>query len=83
MAVGKLHTDRHIPLHPMLLELLHHWRDWAGPDDTGQLITNAGRPAPASPRIVVRCDRIVDRTVADHYYAASERVEALYKNQLM
>jgi integrase len=44
VPVGKLHTDRYIPFHPILAELLTAWRQWAGPDDTGMLITNRGRP---------------------------------------
>ena len=28
------HTDRYIPLHPILVELLDQWRAWAGPDST-------------------------------------------------
>ena len=43
VPVGKLHTDRYIPLHPILLELLDAWRTQADPDDTGMLITNNGR----------------------------------------
>jgi integrase len=60
VPVGKLHTDRYIPLHPILLELLHHWRAWAGPDDTGLLITNQGRPLTrfTIARSVDRCARI-------------------------
>jgi integrase len=60
VPVGKLHTDRYIPLHPILLELLTAWRSWAGPDDTGLLITNHGRPLNrcSVARIVARCARI-------------------------
>ena len=60
VPVGKLHTDRYIPLHPILLELLHHWRAWAGPDDSGLLITNQGRPLNRHvvARIVARCARV-------------------------
>jgi site-specific recombinase XerD len=60
VPVGKLHTDRYIPLHPILLELLQHWRAWAGPDDTALLITNQGRPLTrhAVARVVARCARL-------------------------
>jgi integrase len=60
IPVGKLHTDRYIPLHPILLELLQQWRQWAGPDDTGLLITNQGRPLNRSvvARVVARCARV-------------------------
>jgi len=44
VPVGKLHTDRYIPLHPQLVELLDAWRQEAGPDDTGRLITCRGVP---------------------------------------
>ena len=29
--VGKLHTDRYVPLHPSLIELHRAWLDWNGP----------------------------------------------------
>ena len=89
VPVGKLHTDRYIPLHPILLELLDQWRTWAGPNDSGLLITNRGRPLDRSciARAVARCARVVyariaDRTVADQYFAATDQVEALYTNPL-
>jgi integrase len=131
VPVGKLHTDRYIPLHPILLELLDQWRATVGPDQTGLLITNHGRPLNryVVARVVARCARvagvghvnphrlrhtlatqalnrgmsleaiaallghrsmrmtlvyarIADRTVADQYYAASEKVEDLYRNPL-
>jgi integrase len=60
VPIGKLHTDRYIPLHPILLELLDQWRTCAGPNDSGLLITNRGRPLDRSciARIVARCARI-------------------------
>lgn len=60
VPVGKLHTDRYIPLHPILLELLERWRAWAAPDDTGLLITNRGRPLNRHvvARVVARCARV-------------------------
>jgi integrase len=60
VPLGKLHTDRYIPLHPILLELLRNWRAWAGPDDSGLLITNRGRPVDryCVARILARCARI-------------------------
>jgi integrase len=131
IPVGKLHTDRYIPLHPILLELLDRWRETVGPEDSGLLITNRGRPLTryVVARIVARCARvagighvnphrlrhtlatqainrgmsleaiaallghrsmrmtlvyarIADRTVAEQYYAASDAVEALYRNPL-
>ena len=44
VPVGKLHTDRYVPLHPSLIELHRDWLDWNGPNDTGRLISNKGRP---------------------------------------
>jgi hypothetical protein len=60
IPVGKLHTDRYIPLHPHLLELLDTWRATSGPDPTGLLITNRGRPLNrcSVARMVARCARI-------------------------
>jgi integrase len=44
IPVGKLHHDRLIPLHPALVTQLDTWRAEVGPDDSGLLITNHGRP---------------------------------------
>jgi site-specific recombinase XerD len=41
VPVGKLHTDRYIPLHPILLELLNTWRASTTPNTTEWLITNS------------------------------------------
>ena len=38
VPVGKLHTDRYVPLHPSLIELHRDWRARAGPDDTGRVL---------------------------------------------
>jgi integrase len=40
VPVGKLHTDRYLPLHPILLELLATWQASSGPNNTDRLITN-------------------------------------------
>ena len=42
VPVGKLHNDRYVPLHPLLVELLDAWRAEHGDDDW--LITKAGQP---------------------------------------
>jgi integrase len=130
VPVGKLHTDRYVPLLPILVELHDRWRAEAGPDDTGLLLTNQGRKLDrySVSRAVARCARIAgighvhphqlrhtlatqainngmsleaiaamlghrsmrmtlvyariaDRTVADEYFAAADKVDALY-NQL-
>jgi integrase len=60
VPVGKLHTDRYIPLHPILLELLDTWRTSVGPNTTEMLITNAtGGPLDrySVSRTVARCAR--------------------------
>jgi site-specific recombinase XerD len=60
VPVGKLHTDRYVPLHPTLIDLHTEWRAWAGPDNTGLLITNHARPLnrDSVSRAVRRCARI-------------------------
>lgn len=126
--VGKLHTDRYIPLHPHLKNLLDAWiadrPDWQA---TSLLLTDRGRPIPptrvdkavqkaataagighvhphqlrhtlatqainrgmsleAIAALLGHHDlsmtmvyaRIADRTVAEEYFAVTEKVEALY-----
>ena len=55
--VGKMHTDRYVPLHPQLKTLLDDWlahrADWQTSD---LLFTDRGRPIPQS-----RIDRAVQR----------------------
>jgi site-specific recombinase XerD len=131
VPVGKLHTDRYVPLHPSLIELHRTWREWAGPDDTGRLISNDGRVLNrfSVSRAVAACARIAwighvhphqlrhtlatqsinngmsleavsamlghrslrmtlvyariaDRTVADEYFAAANKVDQLYTTHL-
>jgi site-specific recombinase XerD len=131
VPVGKLHTDRYVPLHPSLIELHQTWRDWAGPDDTGRLISNQGRVlnrfsvartvaacarlagighvhphqlrhtlatqsinngmsleavsamlGHRSMRMTLLYARIADRTVADEYFAAADKVDQLYTTHL-
>ncbi len=127
VPVGKLHTDRYVPMHPSLIDLYQDWQQWNGPNDTGRLISNKGRPLSVDVvrRIVKRCARVAgighvhphqlrhtlatqsinngmsleavaamlghrsmrmtlvyarisDRTVADEYFAAADKVDALY-----
>ncbi|MBA2769797.1 MAG: tyrosine-type recombinase/integrase, partial [Sporichthyaceae bacterium] len=58
--VGKMHTDRYIPLHPHLKTLLDQWLaqrpDW---QMTDLLFTDRGRPIPQS-----RVDRAVQRAAS-------------------
>lgn len=44
VPVGKLHNDRYLPLHPILVDLLDDWRATMSADDTGLLISDRGRP---------------------------------------
>jgi integrase len=129
--VGKLRTDRYIPLHPAAKALIDDWigqrADWQATD---LLFTDRGRPIPPTPvdKAVQRAAaaagighvhphqlrhtlatqainrgmsleaiaallghktmtmtmvyaRIADRTVADEYFAVTEKVEALYHQQ--
>ena len=131
VPVGKLHTDRYVPLHPTLIDLHRTWRQWAGPDDTGRLISNQGRVlnrysvartvaacariagighvhphqlrhtlatqsinngmsleaiaamlGHRSMRMTLVYARIADRTVADQYFAAADKVDQLYTTHL-
>jgi site-specific recombinase XerC len=128
VPVGKLHTDRYIPLHPQLKAMLDDWLANRSQTLRSELIfVDKGRPIPAR-RVDDALDkvaaaaglgnvtphqlrhtlatqainrgmsleaiaallghktltmtmvyaRIADRTVADEYFAVSEKVEALY-----
>jgi len=131
VPVGKLHTDRYVPLLPYLVELHRDWLEWNGPNTTGRLISNKGRPLSVDVvrRVVRACARIAgighvhphqlrhtlatqsinngmsleaiaqmlghrsmrmtlvyariaDRTVADEYFAAADKVDQLYTTHL-
>lgn len=127
--VGKLHTDRYIPLHPQLKDLLDDWvANRPGWQTTSLRLTDRGRPIPptrvdkavqkaataaaighvhphqlrhtlatqainrgmsleAIAALLGHHDlsmtmvyaRIADRTVAEEYFAVTEKVEALYQ----
>jgi integrase len=38
IPLGKLHNDRSVPLHPMLVGLINDYRAWRGPTNTGLLV---------------------------------------------
>ena len=126
--IGKLHTDRYIPLHPRVKTLLEEWDAHRGEQpNTRLLFTDRGRSMPGSRvdkavrnaasaagighvtphqlrhtlatqainrgmsleaiaallghrsmSMTLTYARIADRTVADEYFAVSEKVEALY-----
>ncbi len=44
VPIGKLHNDRYVPLHPHLHDLLTTWTTSRPGDNTGLLLTRAGRP---------------------------------------
>jgi len=45
VPVGKLHNDRYVPLHPILVELIDTYRDQRGPSRSGKLLERVdGRP---------------------------------------
>lgn len=44
VPLGKLHNDRLVPLHPVLVELLADWQRVHDDAGTGLLLTNGGRP---------------------------------------
>ena len=44
VPVGKLHNDRYLPLHPILVELLDDWRPEPANNDPALLITDSGQP---------------------------------------
>jgi len=58
VPVGKLHTDRYVPLHPSLIELHRDWRAGTGLDDTGRLISAPVASSTATPWRATACARI-------------------------
>jgi hypothetical protein len=45
IPIGKLHNDRHVPLHPMLVDLIGEYRAMRGPSRSGHLLErDDGRP---------------------------------------
>jgi integrase len=43
VPVGKLHNDRYVPLHPVLVELIDQWQRHHRPDGSGLLLADGGR----------------------------------------
>jgi integrase len=132
IPVGKLHTDRYIPLHPQLKQLLDEWLARRPPDLRSDLLfVERGRPigvhrvdraldkvaaaadiGPVTPHqlrhtlatqainrgmsleaiatllghktltMTMVYARIADRTVANEYFAVTEKVEALYEQPI-
>lgn len=127
--VGKLHTDRYIPLHPKVKDLLDQWRTHRGEQPKSALMfIDRGRPVPQtrvdsavhkaaaaaglghttphqmrhtlatqainrgmsleaiaallghrSMSMTMTYAKIADKTVAEEYFAVSQKVEALYE----
>jgi integrase len=45
IPIGKLHSDRYVPLHPILVELINHWLAARPPSRSGRLVErNDGKP---------------------------------------
>jgi integrase len=53
IPVGKLHNDRTVPLHPMLVGLINDYRTWRGPTATGLLVERDDHK-PMDPRTIYR-----------------------------
>ena len=45
IPVGKLHNDRYVPLHPILVDLITDYRKSSGPNRSGRLVVRERRPA--------------------------------------
>src|SRR3546814_10254836 len=72
VPVGKLHNDRYIPLHPLLVELITEWNRIRPPVQSGRLVErNDGRPFDR---------RTIDRSVAT--VAKRAGVGHVHPNQL-
>jgi site-specific recombinase XerD len=53
IPIGKLHNDRTVPLHPMLVGLINDYRAWRGPTTTGLLFERDDHQ-PMDPRTIYR-----------------------------
>ena len=53
IPIGKLHNDRTVPLHPMLVGLINDYRAWRGPTATGLLVERDDHQ-PMDPRTIYR-----------------------------
>ncbi len=53
IPIGKLHNDRTVPLHPMLVGLINDYRAWRGPTDSGLLVERDDHQ-PMDPRTIYR-----------------------------
>jgi integrase len=53
IPIGKLHNDRTVPLHPMLVGLINDYRAWRGPTTTGLLVERDDHQ-PMDPRTIYR-----------------------------
>jgi len=50
IPIGKLHNDRHVPLHPMLVDLIGEYRAMRGPSRSGHLFErDDGHPSTGAP----------------------------------
>jgi integrase len=67
IPVGKLHNDRTVPLHPMLVGLINDYRAWRGPTTTGLLVERDDHK-PMDPRTIYRHVTAVARRAGVHVH---------------
>lgn len=60
IPLGKLHNERTVPLHPMLVGLINDYRAWRGPTSTGLLVERNDHQ-PMDPRTIYRHVQAVAR----------------------
>jgi site-specific recombinase XerD len=60
IPLGKLHNDRTVPLHPMLVGLINDYRAWRGPTASGLLVERDDHQ-PMDPRTIYRHVQAVAR----------------------
>jgi integrase len=67
IPLGKLHNERTVPLHPMLVGLINDYRTWRGPTGTGLLIERDDHQ-PMDPRTIYRYVTTVARRAGIHVH---------------
>jgi integrase len=67
IPLGKLHNERTVPLHPMLVGLINDYRAWRGPTSTGLLVERDDHQ-PMDPRTIYRHVTAVARRAGVHVH---------------
>jgi integrase len=67
IPVGKLHNERTVPLHPMLVGLINDYRAWRGPTASGLLVERDDHQ-PMDPRTIYRHVTAVARRAGVHVH---------------